>query len=181
MPARRAARRTALRRVRPGADHLRHHAARYRHSCAGTPSTTPSWMNRRRSRTRWRRPPRPPACSRPSHRLVLTGTPVENNTFELWSQFAFLNPGLLGSLDYFTDEFVTPIEKKGDEETAQLLRTLGLPVHPAPHQGAGRARAAAAHRAHPVHRHGAGPAQALQPHARLLPRHAAGHDRRRRA
>ncbi len=34
---------------------------------------------------------------RAAHRLTLTGTPVENNTLELWSQFAFLNPGLLGA------------------------------------------------------------------------------------
>lgn len=61
------------------------------------------------------------------HRIVLTGTPVENNTFELWSQFAFLNPGLLGSMDYFKREFATPIESGGDEETAALLRKLVYP------------------------------------------------------
>jgi len=61
------------------------------------------------------------------HRLVLTGTPVENNTFDLWSQFAFLNPGLLGSMDYFKREFVTPIESRASEETAQLLRRLIYP------------------------------------------------------
>ena len=61
------------------------------------------------------------------HRLVMTGTPVENNTFELWSQFAFLNPGLLGSMDYFRHEFVTPIESKTSEETVQLLRRLVYP------------------------------------------------------
>ncbi len=41
---------------------------------------------------------------------MLTGTPVENSTLELWSQFAFLNPGLLGNLEYFKHEFATPIE-----------------------------------------------------------------------
>ncbi len=61
------------------------------------------------------------------HRLVMTGTPVENNTFELWSQFAFLNPGLLGSMDYFHHEFVSPIESKTSEETIQLLRRLVYP------------------------------------------------------
>ena len=61
------------------------------------------------------------------HRLVLTGTPVENNTFELWSQFAFLNPGLLGNLDYFRREFANPIESAGDEESAGLLRKLVYP------------------------------------------------------
>ena len=32
-----------------------------------------------------------------AHRLVLTGTPVENSTLDLWSLFAFAMPGLLGS------------------------------------------------------------------------------------
>jgi non-specific serine/threonine protein kinase len=61
------------------------------------------------------------------HRLVMTGTPVENNTFELWSQFAFLNPGLLGSMDYFKREFATPIESRASQETADLLRRLVYP------------------------------------------------------
>jgi non-specific serine/threonine protein kinase len=59
--------------------------------------------------------------------LVMTGTPVENNTFELWSQFAFINPGLLGGLDYFKKEFANPIESTGDEQTATTLRKLIYP------------------------------------------------------
>jgi len=62
-----------------------------------------------------------------AHRLVLTGTPVENNTFELWSQFAFLNPGLLGNIEYFKREFSIPIERHHDEAAAQLLRQLIYP------------------------------------------------------
>ena len=61
------------------------------------------------------------------HRIVMTGTPVENNTFELWSQFAFLNPGLLGNMDYFKREFANPIESGGDEKSAALLRKLIYP------------------------------------------------------
>jgi non-specific serine/threonine protein kinase len=61
------------------------------------------------------------------HRLVLTGTPVENSSIELWSQFAFLNPGLLGSLEYFKNEFITPIEKKGSLQTTSILRKLVYP------------------------------------------------------
>jgi len=61
------------------------------------------------------------------HRLVMTGTPIENNTFELWSQFAFLQPGLLGSLEAFRREFANPIEGEGDKESAETLRKL---VHP---------------------------------------------------
>ena len=61
------------------------------------------------------------------HRLVMTGTPVENNAFELWSQFAFVNPGLLGGMEYFKQEFAAPIEKKGDEAAAEFLRKMVYP------------------------------------------------------
>ncbi len=61
------------------------------------------------------------------YKLVLTGTPVENNTIELWSQFSFLNPGLLGPLPYFKSFFTNPIEKKQDTETAALLKQLIYP------------------------------------------------------
>jgi len=60
-------------------------------------------------------------------RLVMTGTPVENNTFELWSQFAFINPGLLGSMEYFKREFSQPIEIDHDENIANTLRKLIFP------------------------------------------------------
>ena len=45
------------------------------------------------------------------HRLCLTGTPLENHLGELWSQFRFLAPGLLGTTDKFRRLFQTPIEK----------------------------------------------------------------------
>ncbi len=63
------------------------------------------------------------------HRLCLTGTPVENNAFELWSQFAFLNPGLLGSLDYFKREFASAIERRDEasQPAVQLLRRMIYP------------------------------------------------------
>ncbi|MFN8532989.1 MAG: SNF2-related protein [Dehalococcoidia bacterium] len=64
---------------------------------------------------------------RAEHRLALTGTPIENSTIELWSLFSFLNPGLLGSLDYFRTEFAGPIERRQDEGAARLLRAI---VHP---------------------------------------------------
>jgi len=62
-----------------------------------------------------------------SHRLALTGTPIENNLTELWSQFAFLNPGMLGSLKYFQKSFSNPIEKQGDVDAAELLQKLVFP------------------------------------------------------
>jgi len=35
------------------------------------------------------------------HRLALTGTPIENHIGELWSQFEYLNPGMLGHSSLF--------------------------------------------------------------------------------
>lgn len=61
------------------------------------------------------------------HRLTLTGTPVENNTLELWSQFAFLNPGLLGSAEYFREQFIGPIERQQDQSATHTLKRLIYP------------------------------------------------------
>ncbi|HEY2133198.1 MAG TPA: SNF2-related protein [Acetobacteraceae bacterium] len=49
------------------------------------------------------------------HRVCLSGTPIENNLDDLWSQFAFLMPGLLGDRKGFAKRFRAPIEKKADE------------------------------------------------------------------
>ncbi|MEZ5071496.1 MAG: DEAD/DEAH box helicase [Bacteroidales bacterium] len=58
------------------------------------------------------------------HRLVLTGTPIENSLTDLWSQINFVNPGLLGSLNFFRQKFVMAIEKKKDEEREAKLKEL---------------------------------------------------------
>ncbi|AHE67480.1 superfamily II DNA/RNA helicase, SNF2 family [Legionella oakridgensis ATCC 33761 = DSM 21215] len=56
-----------------------------------------------------------------THRLCLTGTPVENHLGELWSLFNFLMPGFLGGARQFKQIFKTPIEKYGDQEKKELL------------------------------------------------------------
>lgn len=45
------------------------------------------------------------------NKIVLTGTPVENNTFDLYGQLSFACPGLLGSKQYFKDTYAIPIDK----------------------------------------------------------------------
>ena len=55
------------------------------------------------------------------HRLCLTGTPVQNHLGELWSQFHFLMPGLLGDDKQFNTVFRKPIEQRGDVQRKDLL------------------------------------------------------------
>lgn len=57
------------------------------------------------------------------HRFCLTGTPVENHLGELWSQFQFLLPGLLGDHYEFKEVFRDPIEKFADSKARKNLTT----------------------------------------------------------
>lgn len=61
------------------------------------------------------------------HKLVLTGTPIENTTLDLWSQMSFINPGILGSQTYFRNEYQNPIEKKNDESKSKKLHAVIKP------------------------------------------------------
>ncbi|MCC5923848.1 MAG: DEAD/DEAH box helicase [Crocinitomicaceae bacterium] len=61
------------------------------------------------------------------NRLVLTGTPIENNTFDLYSQFNFINPGIFGSIKHFKATFSDAIDKDQDTYTSQLLARM---IHP---------------------------------------------------
>ncbi len=56
------------------------------------------------------------------NRLVMTGTPVENSTFDLYSQFDFLNPGMLGSLEQFRYQYANLIDSATDEAATAKLR-----------------------------------------------------------
>lgn len=44
-----------------------------------------------------------------NHRLILTGTPIQNNVLELWSLFDFLMPGFLGNEKQFKELYSKPI------------------------------------------------------------------------
>jgi non-specific serine/threonine protein kinase len=61
------------------------------------------------------------------NRIALSGTPMQNNTFDIFSQMNFLNPGMLGSKDFFKQEFAKPVDKFQDDETKQHLRKLIYP------------------------------------------------------
>ncbi|MBT1695297.1 DEAD/DEAH box helicase [Fulvivirgaceae bacterium PWU4] len=61
------------------------------------------------------------------NRVILSGTPVQNNTSDLFAQFNFLNPGLLGSREFFNREFAQPIDKFGSKEKTLHLKKL---IHP---------------------------------------------------
>lgn len=63
------------------------------------------------------------ACRlRATVRIVATGTPIENRLSELWSQFQFLNPGLLGTAKHFTAVYARPIELDRDPSALESLR-----------------------------------------------------------
>lgn len=62
-----------------------------------------------------------------TYKLILTGTPIENTTMDLWSQMEFLNPGLLGGKTFFKNNFQLPIEKKQDEQQTKKLYTIIKP------------------------------------------------------
>lgn len=60
-------------------------------------------------------------------RLCLSGTPLENHLGELWSQFDFLMPDLLGDAQRFNSHYRTPIEKYGDTGRQQRLAAAVKP------------------------------------------------------
>jgi non-specific serine/threonine protein kinase len=61
------------------------------------------------------------------NRLCLSGTPLQNNTFDIFAQMNFLNPGMLGSIEFFKQEFSVPIDKFGEKEQKEHLRKLLFP------------------------------------------------------
>ena len=60
-------------------------------------------------------------------RMVTTGTPIQNNLMDLYSLFAFINPGMLGSMKRFREKLAFPIERDGDPVARTRLRRLISP------------------------------------------------------
>jgi superfamily II DNA or RNA helicase len=62
---------------------------------------------------------------RSKHRLVLTGTPMENSVLDLWSIFDFLMPGYLGAAQDFRERYEVPITRdKNSDAATRLSRRL---------------------------------------------------------
>jgi superfamily II DNA or RNA helicase len=59
-----------------------------------------------------------------THRLALTGTPLENNLDELYALYEVLVPGLLGSAETFRHRFRRPIEAGDEDRLAELRRRV---------------------------------------------------------
>lgn len=60
-------------------------------------------------------------------RMILTGTPIQNNLGELWNLFQFVNPGLLGGWEVFKRKYMQPIEEEKDKERQKQLKRLVQP------------------------------------------------------
>jgi TATA-binding protein-associated factor len=62
---------------------------------------------------------------RAHHRLILSGTPIQNNVLELWSLFDFLMPGFLGDEKQFNDLYSKPILSSRDAKASSKEQEAG--------------------------------------------------------
>ncbi|RIB21561.1 hypothetical protein C2G38_2134285 [Gigaspora rosea] len=60
-----------------------------------------------------------------NHRLILSGTPIQNNVLELWSLFDFLMPGFLGTEKQFNERFGKPILASRDSKSSSKEQEAG--------------------------------------------------------
>ncbi|XP_016996631.3 TATA-binding protein-associated factor 172 [Drosophila takahashii] len=61
-----------------------------------------------------------------NHRLILSGTPIQNNVLELWSLFDFLMPGFLGTEKQFVQRFSRPILASRDAKSSAKEQEAGV-------------------------------------------------------
>ena len=54
------------------------------------------------------------------HRIIMTGSPIQNKLAELWSLFDYVFPGKLGTLPVFTTQFALPIQFGGYANASQV-------------------------------------------------------------
>jgi len=56
------------------------------------------------------------------HKFALSGTPIENSLFELYSLFRFINSGLFTSVNDFKRDYALPIQSDANEDVAKILK-----------------------------------------------------------
>lgn len=61
-----------------------------------------------------------------NHRLILTGTPIQNSVLELWAMFDFLMPGFLGSEKSFKETYAKPIMASRDGKCTEADQEKGM-------------------------------------------------------
>ena len=54
------------------------------------------------------------------HRIIMSGSPIQNRLTELWSLFDYVFPGKLGTLPVFTTQFALPIQIGGYSNASQM-------------------------------------------------------------
>lgn len=60
-----------------------------------------------------------------NHRLILSGTPIQNNVLDLWSLFDFLMPGFLGTEKQFQARYGKPILQSRDAKSTSKEQEAG--------------------------------------------------------
>ena len=112
------------------------------------------------------------------HRIVLTGTPLENSVLDLWSIFDFLMPGYLGTAQDFRERYELPIAKEKERRGPDAAGATVAAVHVAAAQEGGGVRSAGEARTGFLLRIDAGSAQRLSASHRSEPQGSAGSRRR---
>ncbi len=64
---------------------------------------------------------------KPKNKIVLSGTPIENNLLELYAQMNFTNPGIFNTINFFKKQYVNPIQKNADPKKIDELQKM---IHP---------------------------------------------------
>ena len=61
------------------------------------------------------------------NRIAISGTPIENNTFDIYAQLSFACPGLLGTRAYFRHTYAIPIDRFKEKRSAERLQAVIKP------------------------------------------------------